>query len=512
MKGLATKWEEVPETGADVIPPVSGSDSVAKWFATKFPKLPDLFGDAVLEEPDKSGRLIVSDICQPFLAATLGELGSPEAPTVYVPAENRFWTYSPDEGVYIETREAAVLASLSRLLLNAARDCDGAVTKKLEFGFRDSASLVGIVKHAQGLLAKPYDYFDVGLTEFIPCRNGMLRLSDKKLLQFNPSYRRRNKLAVAFDPSATCPVFLDSLMRPALEADDLDLLQRACGLFLIGENLAQRILLLTGTAGGGKGTFVRVLVGIIGANNVGALRTHLLGERFELGRFLGKTLLYGPDVPDDFLNHRGASVLKALTGWDPVTLEFKNSNETPGIVCKFNIVVTCNSRLTVRLEGDTAAWRRRLVNIEYRKPKPKDPIADLSEQILAREASGVLNWMLEGLEKVRADGWQLHLTSAQQQLVDDLLLESDSHTVFVHEKLIRDPEAQLTVADCYAGYVEFCNERGWRALTRNKFGAVIGDGVVHQFGITPRHDIREGNGKPQRGWKGIRCDGAGRNE
>jgi len=332
----------------------------------------------------------------------------------------------------------------------------------------------------------------------------MLRLSDKALLPFSPAYCWRNKLAVPYDRGARCPLFLDTLMRPALDADERDLLQRACGLFLIGENLAQRILLLIGTAGGGKGTFIRVLVGIIGAANVGALRTQLLCERFELGRFLGRTLLYGADVPDNFLNHRGASILKSLTGGDPVTLEFKNSNEVPGILCKFNIIVTCNSRLTVRLEGDTGAWRRRLAPIEYRNPKPEKVIADLSEQILAREASGVLNWMLEGLEKIRADGWQLHLTPAQQKLVDDLLLESESHVVFARERLARDPDEQLTVADCYAAYVAFCNEHGWRALTKNKFGAVIGDTVVHQFGITTRHDVPDDKGKEQRGWKGVR--------
>jgi putative DNA primase/helicase len=480
------------------------SGSVLQWFAEKFPQLPAEFGDAVLEEPDKSGRMIVGDLNQSFLAATLGEKGATEMPTVFIPVENRFWTYSPDEGVFIEQREAALLTRLSRLLLEASRACSGAVTKKLEFGFRDSANLVGIVKHAQGLLAKPHDYFDSGLTEFIPCRNGMLRLRDRELLGFSPSYRRRNKLGVAFDPAAKCPLFLDTLMRPALDADELDLLQRWCGVALIGENLAQRIILLTGTAGGGKGTFIRVQRSIIGAGNVGALRTQLLGERFELGRFLGKSLLYGADVPDDFLNHRGASILKALTGGDPVTLEFKNSNEAPGIVCKFNIIVTCNSRLTVHLEGDTGAWRRRLAIIEYRKTKPEKIIAELSDQILASEASGVLNWMLAGLEKIRADGWQLHLTAAQQKLVDDLLLESESHTVFVRESLARESEAQLAVADCYAGYVEFCNERGWRALTRNRFGSIIGDAVVHEFGITPRHDIVVGNSKSQRGWKGIR--------
>jgi len=479
--------------------------SVAAWFAWKFPKLPAKFGDAVLEEAGEDGRQIVRDLCQEFLAATMGEEGSPETPTVFIPTENRFWMYSPAEGVFIEQRDAALVTRLSSLLLDASRACRGAVTKKLEFGFRDSASLVGVVKHAQGLLAKPHDFFAAGLTEFLPCRNGMLRLSDRELLGFSPSYRRRNKLGVAFDPAAKCPLFLDTLMRPALCHEELDLLQRCCGLALIGENLAQRILLLTGTAGGGKGTFIRVLLGIIGATNVGSLRTQLLGERFELGRFLGKTLLYGADVSDDFLNHRGASILKALSGGDPVTLEFKNSNESPGIVCKFNIVVTCNSRLAVHLEGDTAAWRRRLAIIEYRNPKPQEVIADLSERILAQEASGVLNWMLAGLEKIRADGWQLHLTSEQQKIVDDLLLESESQSVFVRESLARDAEGLLTVADCYAAYVEFCNERGWRALTRNKFGAAIGDAIVHEFGITTRHDVREGDDKPQRGWKGICC-------
>jgi len=151
-----------------------------------------------------------------------------------------------------------------------------------------------------------------------------------------------------------------------------------------------------------------------------------------------------------------------------------------------------------------AAWRRRLAIVEYRNPQPEKVIVDLSEQILAREASGVLNWMLEGFEKIRADDFQLHLTPAQQKVVDDLLLESESHVVFVRESLERDSEEQLTVADCYAAYVAFCNEHGWRALTRNKFGVVIADTVVHQFGITTRHDIPDSKGKEQRGWKGIR--------
>lgn len=479
--------------------------SPAQWFADRFPALGAEHGWALLEEQNKDGLIVVKDICEPFLAATLGADAVPERPTVFLSAEDRFYTYQPEEGIYVEQRPPLLLTSMSRLLLVASRACPDCNTQALQFRFRDSASLAGVLSHARGLLAQPHDFFTSDLTEFIPCSNGMLRLRDRTLLPFRPDYRRRNKLAVPYNPSARCPLFLDTLMRPALATDDLELLQRCCGLFLVGDNLAQRILILTGTAGGGKGTFIRVLRGIIGANNVGGLRTQLLGERFELGRFLGKTLLYGADVPENFLNHRGASVLKSLTGADPVSLEFKNSNESPSIVCRFNIVVTCNSRLTLHLEGDNDAWRRRLVILPYCNPAPQRKIADLSEIILRDEASGVLNWMLAGLEKIRGDNWQLVVSERQQTVVDDLLLESDSHGVFVREGLIRDGEAQITVADCYTAYVEFCTERGWAALAKNRFSAAIGDAIVRHFGITQRHNIPDEHGKPQRGWKGFRC-------
>jgi P4 family phage/plasmid primase-like protien len=457
-----------------------------------------------LEVTDKYGVLWARDIGEDFFAAALGEKGNPDAPTVFLPTEQRFYTYSPTDGIFVHQRDPVLLTRLSRLLLECVRQCrDHCETKVLEFRLRDSESLSGVLKKGRGLLEKPTDFFSNDLTEFIPCANGMLRLADKTLLAFGPAYRRRNKLAVPYERNAKCELFLDTLMRAALDPDDLDLVQRWCGLVLIGENLAQRIVILIGMAGGGKGTFIRVLNGIIGPANLASLRPQLLGERFELGRFLGRTLLYGADVPENFLNQRGASVLKSLTGYDPVTLEFKNSNESPLIICRFNVVVTCNSRLTVHLEGDTEAWRRRLVIVDYHKPKPKQIIADLDRQILGTEASGVLNWMIEGLDKLRADNWQLNLTNGQQTIVDNLLLESDGHNLFVREALNRVEGEQLTVTDCYAAYVEFCSERGWRALTRNKFGAVISDTIAREFAITPRHDISDGTGKPQRGWKGL---------
>ena len=111
--------------------------------------------------------------------------------------------------------------------------------------------------------------------------------------------------------------------------------------------------------------------------------------------------------------------------------------------------------------------------------------------------------MLRGWTKSAPTAGNWILDTNQQAAVDNLLLESDGHAVFARECMRKDASQSLTVPDCFAAYVEFCNQRGWTALTKNKFGAVIGDVVVRQFGVTQSHNIPVVGGKPQRGWRSI---------
>jgi P4 family phage/plasmid primase-like protien len=476
-----------------------------RWFKERFPKLADKHGEPVSIRTT-NGKGSVQGLNESFLAECLGADASPDAPTVYLRGENRFYTYRPEKGIYTIASEEDVAARLSGLLLSCARECrEGCDVTALEFTLRDSSSLAGKVKRAKSVLCVPDDFFGSGMENFLPVGNGIIRVADRTLIPFSPQYHFRNKLAADYVAGARCPMFEETLLGASLEFDDVGLLQRWSGLAVVGRNISQAIMILSGTAGAGKGTFIRVLAGVIGEANIGSLRTDKLGERFEIGLQVGRTVLYGADVPANFLSKESASKLKSLTGGDTMPVEMKGSMNTVPLKGEFNVIVTSNSRLIVRLEGDVDAWQRRLVIVSYDKAKPKNTIPDLDKRILETEASGVLNWMLDGLYALRTANWQLALSPVQKTRVDGLLLESDSVKVFFSDCCIADTTAAgMTVADAFAAYCNFCLDRGWNGVERRSFGGECPEMVQRLFRLAMRHDIKGQDGKTQRGWKGLR--------
>ena len=477
----------------------------AKWFAEKFPRVAEKYGAAVLQE-SQNEKFTVKALREDFFAAALGELGHPNTPTVYLRIESRFYTYRPDKGIYVAESEDSLIARLSAVLAQCAKACNGQFcnTETLEFRLSQTSSLRGVIQRAKGVLEVSGDFFENSKQDYIPCANGMLRLEDKQLLPYSPTFHRRNKLAVKYDSAATCPMFIEVLLKQALDDADIELLQKWCGLVLVGTNLSQVILLLVGTSGGGKGTITRVIVGIVGEDNVVELRTNELGGRFETASFLGKTLLYGADVKAGFLNNSSASYLKSLTGGDLLSVEIKGQTDRPRISGNFNIFATSNSRLTVNLESDKDAWMRRLIIIPFCKPKPEKVVVNLSEQILEKESSGVLNWMLEGLDKIKRTGFVMELTQKQRKTVENLLLESDSPRVFATEKLIADEAAQLLACDCYTAYATYCKERSWTPIPSREAAGKIAAVISGEFGLSQRNDLLDSNGRANRGWKGVK--------
>ncbi len=115
--------------------------------------------------------------------------------------------------------------------------------------------------------------------------------------------------------------------------------------------------------------------------------------------------------------------------------------------------------------------------------------------------------MLDGLEALRAVNWKMHLNPPQQARVDDLLLESDSHREFITGSLIKDSTAPgMTKSEVYAAYIEYCDRRGWLAMSKNRFGKLGPEVIAQEFGLSTRGDIAGPDGKQNDGWKYLRLE------
>ena len=306
------------------------------------------------------------------------------------------------------------------------------------------------------------------LKNIVHCANTMLHLEGDDTVKeaaFSPDYYSRNPCPIAWNPEARAPQIeaILAVQDPA----DADLILRYAANALLGGNPSQQILLLSGQAGTSKSTICDLIEMAVGRRNVAELRTEHLDKQFEIGRYIGKSMLSGKDVPGDFLQSRGAARIKALTGHDMLTGEIKHEGGTPEIFGDFAIIITCNTRLIVRLEGDTdlSAWTRRILLITFtEKHVHEKVINDYADKLFAEEGEGLLVLLVQAafrhLRELREIG-RFTVSPAQKERVEALLAESRSIELFVRDRVYKDPQSDISSDEMTTAYNEFCEDRGW---------------------------------------------------
>jgi P4 family phage/plasmid primase-like protien len=325
---------------------------------------------------------------------------------------------------------------------------------------------------------------------------------------FSKDYYSFNRCEVEYDPDAECPKFLGDLLGGQVDKEDVDLLQMWVGMCLMGKNVFQKILMIHGIGGTGKGTFVNVISSLIGDKNVTTLRTDHVGGRFETGFYHGKTLLHGSDVSSAFLNNEGVGMLKSLTGGDLMMTEKKGVNGTMQIRGDYNVVTTSNAKLKVKIDGDKSAWARRIMVVGFEKAAVAKPVNDFAEVLMKEEGSGILLWAIRGAEKAVAAmdrRERFPMTEKQRKRVEDLMSESDSIRSFCGESIAVGFGAdRITSDDLYQGYLRFCNTRDWDPKRERVFLLEVADIIAEMYHAHKSTNVwNQDNTKRVRGWTGI---------
>jgi P4 family phage/plasmid primase-like protien len=461
-------------------------------------KTPDqIFSDVCKEygQPHfTTNRNPVGTLNEPFWAA----LYRSEHDILFEPQEHTFYEFGGD--IYRLLTTHLILHRLSNRLREAARMSSYSFLDQLT----GTRHLNGVISHLKGQVQKEEAFNNEhGL---IHVANGVLDIRNGgiKLLPFSAQLISRNLIPIEYNSQARCPRFKCELLG-LLDEEDKVLLQKFMGLFLLGRNVVQKMLILHGLGETGKSTFSEVTRKLIGVTNCAELRTNLLHERFEIGSYIGKHLLIGADVAGTFLNSKGAHRLKAIVGRDLLDAERKGANFRFQIPGTFNVLITSNSRLTARIENDRGPWERRLAIIEYEKPRACKIIPEFAEELIRNEGSGILLFATEGLLSLNADidsYGTIQLSARQKERVESLLNESDGLRLFLTDAIELASGWNLTTSEIVEKYAGYCSVQGWN-MTMRKTEEQLPDLMMELFHITRSHNIPSGTSHV-RGYRGVR--------
>jgi putative DNA primase/helicase len=283
-------------------------------------------------------------------------------------------------------------------------------------------------------------------------KNGLLDLRTFELKKHTPKFLSTIQLPVEYDPNAKSELW-EKVVNEDLYPEDVPLLQEAFGYALYPENVAQKMFVFLGEGANGKSLVLRVLEALIGKDHVANVSPQdLENNRFAVSQLFGKLVNIYPDLPSFALQSTGK--LKALVSGDSLTIEEKFKKP---FSFRNRAKFFFSANVLPKVSDNTRAFYRRLVIINFPRTfdeSTADPT--LPEKLTnEKELSGILNWALEGLQRLMQNGFRFSYNKSVEEIEELYTRASDPVKAFLEEETVEDPNAWIVKQDLYQAYVDY---------------------------------------------------------
>ncbi|MFM2720478.1 DNA primase family protein [Microbacterium mcarthurae (nom. nud.)] len=314
-----------------------------------------------------------------------------------------------------------------------------------------------------------------GYLDYIVLENGVYWWRERELRPHQRSLGAITKLPIRFDAVAASPAFDRWLLQ--VLGDDAEMhrhIWEVLGYLLMTGNPLQKIVLLIGEGGNGKGTFLRVLGRLLGEENFSSVSLHTLVEdRFAAASLHGMIANISGDLSSRFLNE--PEILKQVTGGDAIQTARKY-----GQMFKFvpYAVPVFAANEPFRTSDSSYGWRRRWEVIEFSRHVLGS--GEFNEQHLFDEASGIFNRAMEGLRRLMDRG-RFDPPTAAQEATTRLHDAADPFMLWIaeDENVFRGPDHSAERDDVFKRYRQWCRDSGYQPVAKHVLGRRL-----NQIGIT----------------------------
>jgi len=347
-----------------------------------------------------------------------------------------------------------------------------------------------------------------GILEIPFIDHGKLDFSNIRLIENSPEHFVVNRIPVKYDPEATCERWLQYL-EEVFYLDDLNFIQEYVGYCLYRDFPFHKVVMLVGPHNSGKSTFIYIVGRLLGSPEGGSnwvsIALQDLSDKFQRVRIYKALANFLADLGPKAL--KDSSWFKQLTGGDVISAEEKYMK---GFEFKpyAKHIWSCN-QIPYSYDDDDAFYGRwRIIKVAKKRFNPGDTDTDpflRNKLTTPEELSGILNWALEGLERLLEQGYFSGEYNYPPSKVREIWNElSDPLASFMSSEWVKwDSDAITTRDELYEHFAGYCTYRGITQWTLKKFSREIRLRYVDRDQLIVTHPTDPSTGMQTKGWKGI---------
>lgn len=324
--------------------------------------------------------------------------------------------------------------------------------------------------------------------------NGTLNLDTLELFEPSPSNLILTRSPAFYDPEAECRAFMGFLEGALPSNNMIDSIGEMIGFIIWPHYQTHKAFMFYGPKRTGKGTTTRVIEALVGANDCSHVSLQDLAEnRFARARLFGKKLNTYGDLPAIPIKDTG--VFKNLTGQDTIDAENK-FEQIFSFRNRAKLLYSANRLPMLKYEDDAFYNRWIIIPFENSIYGREDP--DLTSKLTTpTELSGILNFGLKGLERLRSNNW--HFSYGETESGELYRRASNALVAFLEDMCVPS-DGYVVKAELVKAFNEYARNKGLPPARSNKaFGIAMQDQMI--IPVETKHP--EVGGRQVEAWSGI---------
>lgn len=302
-------------------------------------------------------------------------------------------------------------------------------------------------------------------------QNGILDLTTDQFEAHTPDYFTTNIMPYDYDPTAQC-IRWSQFLWEIFEGDQqrVDLLQEWLGYCLVRDYSFHKILLLIGVKRSGKSTIGRILRKLVGEVNYTGMGLEDLASDENLNGLRNKLVAFDGDAHSVSPKNQGIVLTRAkkISGNDDVNFQRKYLSSL-SVRIPTRLTIAANNMLS--FIDDSGALTGRLMPLPLNVSFYGREDTDLENKLTA-EISGIANWAIAGLKRLRANNRFTEPDISREEI--DAIADRYSPLLrFAEDVLVFDSEQRVTTEALFNAYSLWCRTQGQRPGTQASLTANI---------------------------------------